>query len=358
MANLIDNDALDLGLTEAGWGQPGAVMNASIASFFVAQVNSTGNLEVYKSSDDGLSWSLDTTFIDSTSIKVFSFADSPRGDIFLAFSYATATDVYTIKVKKRDYSTGTWSEILSETALDCTTIPLKPFIAWNRYESNRLHVFWMEHASAGSSGDIYNKYSDNYGSSWTNGSSYPYSVSYGNFDYTIDSIDTSPTDGKVVVYHRIVGVSIPLSEQEFSSVGLVGSNTFLPNTLNRNHLGSSAVIDSSNNRWVLLYYYYATTGLYTLEVIDRTGTDDITIMSAGTPQIYSSNLAIGADTDGNIYVLYTKTADDKCYYRKYNLATTTWEAEVTLTTGEGLRPSCVQHQPSGSSRLLTTFYTN
>lgn len=357
MATLIDNDALDLGVVDSGYGQPGVVHNASLAAVFSAQVNSTGNLEIYKSTDDGISWTLDTTFTDSINIKMFSFADSPRGDIFVAFSYTTATDVYTIKVKKRAYDTGTWSEVLSETNLDCTNFPLKPLITWNRFESNRLHIFWISHASSTSSGDIYNQYSDNYGSSWTNGSSYPHSIVYGDNNYTIDSMDTSPTDGKVVVYHRLVIGGVPLAELEFSSVGLVGSNTFLPNGLNKNNKGSSAVIDSNNNRWVLLFYS-TVSAVYTLEVIDRSGSDDITIYTGASEYIYKGNLCIGRDTEDNIYVFYTKKSDDKCYYRKYNLATTTWEAETALTAGEGLRPACVQHQALGSSKLFTTFYTN
>ena len=362
MPNLIDNDALDIGTLLSGYGEPGIVQNDSIGLTFSAQVNSTGNLEVYKSSDEGVSWTLDTTFTDDTNMRMFSLATSVRGDIFVAFSYITdvVNDTYTIKVKKRDYITGVWSEVLNEIGRTSTTYPVKPLVTWNRFESNRLHLAWMEH-STGGNGSIFNIYSDDYGATWNSKFTNQKVIFLGDADYALDSIETNPIDGTLWTYSRLVETASTLLVYSFSSAGVWGGfSDNLPSATTRLHRGASSVTDSTGKRWTLLYYKYSSTDQYRLEVIDSSGTYDLTVLSvdSGSGLLLDGNVSIGCNSADDIYIFYTKLSDSKCYYRKFDAVGTAWGVETELTTGDGFRPACTKHKSSGSDRFITTFYTD
>ena len=336
MANLIDTDAKIINARIEGYGHP-SVIRTSGGRIYVGHVIAvSGDLEIHYSDNNGSSWTLNKTY-DSGSgngdIDMFSFAVSDQDDVFITYSYTTAPDVYTLKVQKRDYSLETWSEVLEVTNISHTTYKLAPKITWNRYESNRLHIFWRDVNT------VKNKYSDNYGSSWIDGTNWALAAT----TEPLYNIDSDPTNGEIYQWHKRTSNSGYI---KFSSVGV--KNGLNDISVRFTH-ALSGLIDSNGDRWFASY-----------RVDGATKRVDIYKNTVYTQNLYTGEcklgmVSIGRDGSDNIYVFYTKI-DEKTYYRKYDKETSTWESEITLTSGDGLRIGCEQHTLIDSNELHLSYY--
>ena len=356
MANLIDNDALIVNERVEGFGQS-SIIRITGGRIYVGHVNNSGDLEIHYSDNAGSSWTLDTTFNEAQNIDMFSFTVSDLDDVFLTYSFATAADVYTLKVKKRDHTAGTWSEILNETSLDSAGVILKPLITWNRKALlTRLHVFWLTHATGSSSVYIDNKYTNNYGTSWTSGTQFNYTLSSDQF--TVDTIDSLPSSGELYILMRKTNVHNIAVQWVYNSTGLRTGQKNTAELANRWQYGNSSAIDSNGDTWLINFSreYYA--GNYTLKVWKNETSLSLTILDSVSQTMIKGMLSIGIDGSDNVYIFYVKIADEKCYYRKYDAGTATWGTEIVVTTGDGKRIGCEQHSLIGSAKLHLSYYTD
>ena len=114
--------------------------------------------------------------------------------------------------------------------------------------------------------------------------------------------------------------------------------------------GGALAIDSSGNR--LRFIKFACGGDWFLDV--HKNTSRILRMQGYIAK--SGMLSLGIDGDYNVYIFYVKYSYEKCYMKKYNGST--WESEIAITTGDGLRPSCEQHSLLSASKLNFVFYTD
>jgi len=353
--NLIDNNARIINERVEGFSQP-AICETSTHRLYTAHITGLDTLEIHYSDDNGANWNLDKTFniISGTiSIGMFSFAVSDQDDIFLAYVLDEGSNYYTIKVKKRDYLTGDWSEILEETNIESVPIKTKPQLIWNRRaDLTRLHLFWID-TSDGSSIDIYNKYTDNYGNSWTNGGSYPYNTSTVN---VLASIDSNLNTGDIyILCYNSSSLGI-LKEGIFNSTGTETTFSNAGGVGNVDDKGASLAIDSSGNRWIVQYYIDDSTRYLK---VWKNNVQSVELMSSsGSDLILDGMTVLGIDASDNIFAFYTKEIDKKAYYRKHAQETSTWGSEIALTTGDGLRINCQKHSLIGSNKLHTVFYAD
>jgi len=358
MANLIDNDGKIITERAEGFGQP-SVVRVSGGRIYVGHINDNGDLEIHYSDTDGSSWTLDDTFSSGSGngdIDMFSFAVSDLDDVFVSYVFSTASDTYTIKIQKRDHTAGTWAEVLSEAGIVSDTTVLKPLLAWNRKPSlTTLHMFYMYKGVGAGSGTLGNKYSTNYGSSFSNGANKV--ITEGDFVYALDSIDTIASSGNVYITRRITDATTTARAMIYNETGTYQSDTYIHDGSNKNQYGISMAIDSMNNRWYL-WFGQPFGGNYMLKVMKNEITESLSIYNGGSQTYMKGAGMIAIDGSDNIYAIYIKLADEKAYYRKYDVGTDTWESEVALTTGDGLRVGFEQHSLVGSDKLHFTYYTD
>ena len=357
MPNLIDTDAKIIYEREDGFAEH-SVIRTSDGRIYIGHINTSGQLEIRYSDNGGTNWSLDTTFSPPSGegdIDMFSFAISDLDDVFLTYSFATDIDTYTLKVQKRDHSSETWSEVLSETSLVSTGIILKPLITWNRKSGlSRLHIFWLTHASGRSPVYINNKYTDNYGSSWTNGTQRTHATD--NYHYTIDSIDSNPLTSDIYLIVRLTNATFRGKMERWNYNGIFQSSADIVSSTNRNLFGHSLVIDNQGNRWIISFREGS--GTYYFQVYKNETTFSVDLITSGVSQTYKDMYCIGSDASDNIYAFYTKKSDDKAYYKKYDEETSTWSSEIALSSGDAFRIGCEQHSLVGNNKLHTSYYTD
>lgn len=357
MANLIDTDAKTIAERNEGFGHP-SICRVSGGRIYTAHILDSGNLEIHYSDDTGSSWTLDTTFSPNSgniNIDMFSFVISDLDDIFLTYCEDEGLDYYTLKVLKRDHISGTWSEILEENTIQNVGTILQPLINWNRYESNRLHIFWQRHLDAAGSWevDIYNKYSDNYGSSWTNGGDYPKVLEYNSDIQCTSDIDTDPVTGDVYILRYRTAAYIKLHQIKYNSIGTYQNNTDIGANL-RKHYGAKIVITDTGDIWIAKYgevsnWYDA--------IIYKNGVQSLVFGNVQfSDSIKRGMFALGLDGDNNIYLFFTKS-DDKAYYYKYDNDSSSWGSETSLTAGEGLRIGSEKFSLIVSDKLHVVYYT-
>jgi len=354
MSQQISSNELIQAESAFGFGQHRVVETTSNV-LFACQINSDNEIEVYTSSDEGSSWSIDTTFTGLTTPRKLSMCVSERGDIFLCF---TNNSKY-IVIKRKHYSTGVWSEVLNYQQDGMTNGHLVPaLITYNRY-INRLHVFWAMNNKAGDNSyyNINNKYSDDYGDNWSNG------TGYGSSSATVApalwSIASDPVDGNVLVQYTYGSSdwAVTTNTNEFTSAG-VRVNTWGGNKVQYSHYIGVAISPEGVS---YDFQFYVRSGYNDkLIVREHTGISSYTSRldeDLGGQNILSSGEGcIASDGSGNIFIFYTKKTDLKCYYRKYDKLTTSWTSETAVSSGEGRRPTSSEIILSafGKLRLLYT----
>ena len=320
MATQIDNDAKVFGERASGYAAPGVVRDSD-GRVYAAHYNESNQLEVHYSDDNGANWTLDTTFTESN-MDYLSMVVSENDDVFVAFCEGTTSPVNLV-IKKKDGVSSTWSEVLSESV---STDTQPPVLIYNRY-NNRLFLFWV------TSTVLYNKYSDDKGSTWSSNNSY---TSFG---------ATICTDGDYSTVDGYMGVWI--SHATYKQIIIWTPSGAFSTGVDANVPNGYGIFayDSSGNRYC---------GAGSTSFI-RVYLNGFNVWNG--PDVKLGHYSIGIDNDDNVYVFYTKT-DEKCYYRKYTNETDTWSSETALTTGDGLRPACEKHPIPLSTSLHLTYFSD
>lgn len=335
MAHLIDNDALLLGANVSDFGAR-HIVRLSEGEVRTIHINDSGNLEVHKSTDSGVNWTLMTTFTPvSGSLSYPSICKYDSVTFVVAWVEGSGTN-YDVKVQM--CASEVWTDILtwSFTDIGAITFPM-PAIIFNKTVSGRLHVFVPHHATTNYV-TIKNKYTDNFGGLWTDG------TNYGGGTRTaacpIHDIASRSDTGIVTIGYRNYD-STSYYFWHFTSVGVWSSQTTL--SMNGNSQGASCAYDSSN---ALRY-----------AVIDSFASTIRTWDNFFSSTYLSGMISLGIDGADNVYVFYTKTTEI-CYYKKWTKITATWGSEVQLTTGDGQRIKCEQNAIPSSPYLHLIYFSD
>ena len=350
MATLIDNDAKKLAQAgrEEGFGHPGLVRKEADGEIYSGHINVYGELEIEYSAD-GSSWTSDTTFSEATNIDQYSFAVSDQDDIYVAYSIETSTNVYTIKVKKKHYSTDIWTEINSVTSIDSEGVVVKPVLIVNKGSaSTRLHLFWGDRLSGVGHLDIYSQWTDDYGTGWTNGTSYPFATfSVGDYDHSLDS-GLATSDGNVYLFYHLPSLGWGIYRVTFSSAGSGSGDARVSSGSNHSFAGVACAADLADVKYTL---GYRNNGSFENVYLFR----ETTNYTCFTGIIVDGMLSVGIDGDDNVWCFYVKDSDKKAYYRKFD-GTLTFGTETALTTGNGYRVNSEQNSALTSTTMHTSYY--
>lgn len=329
MATQIDNDARVPAIRQSGYSRPG-VARTSTGRVYVGHYNDSNQLEIHYSDDNGQTWTLDTTFTESN-IDYLSLAISENDDVFVGFCEGTSNPT-NIVVKKKDGSTGVWSEVLSEAV---ASISQQPILLFNK-GNNCLYVFWALPGVG-----ISNKYTTDKGATWS---------------AVTDWADTSPSfllDGDIRPTDNLLAVLFCSNATNYTYVYLFNLDGTYNSRIHYNTVvsdyGGAFGFLSDGSFFVVKSYYGG------LRVIKNLNTS---ISTDPTGAIRAGHVALGVDNDDNVYIFYTKDSDEKCYYLKYNADTATWGPVTALTVGDGLRPACEKHPIPLSTDLHITYFSD
>jgi hypothetical protein len=347
MANQIDNDSKIISARVEGFGSP-SIVRVTGGRIYVAHIIDSGELEVHYSDTNGASWTLDETFTEASNIDMPCIVAYSDTDIALAYSFSTDTNVYTIKVKVRDNGAGTWSEVYNATSLDSNYI-IKPNLTVNKNLTSRLHLMFI--TNDGSTIDIRHDKTDDKGSSWAGITTKNLATgSTSSYYYRNYSLDSDPSSGDLYFfYHYSLGI---FYIDRFNSSGTYQSTISVSAG---SFIGGCGVVTSENRKWLVTL----TSGYLRIwETLLTSGTLSTSSLNISSIGVLSGNICCGVDGNDNLYVFYTKSADEKTYSRKYNADSAAWEDEVTLTSGDGLRVSCEQHILPGTEFIHYIFYSD
>jgi len=337
MAHLIDNDALLLGANVSDFGAR-HIVRLSEEEVRTIHINDSGNLEVHKSTDSGVNWTLMTTFTPvSGSLRYPSICKYDSVTFIVAWVEGSGTN-YDVKVQM--CASEVWTSILtwSFTDIGAITFPM-PAITFNKTVSGRLHIFVPHHATTNIV-TIKNKYTDNFGGLWTNGTDYAGGTRTA--ACSIHDIASRSDTGVVTIGFRNYD-STTYYFNHFTSVGVYSSTT--TKSINGSANGASFGYDSTNT---LRYVVLDNQSSGTMRVWDGT---------TWVPTCLDGMVALGIDGADNVYVFYTKTTEI-CYYKKWTKIGATWGSEVQLTTGDGQRIKCEQNAIPSSSYLHLVYFSD
>jgi hypothetical protein len=339
MSTQIDTDAKVQGENTNGFGQRQVISVGS--RLYAAHITETNDIEVHYSDTNGASWNLDMTFSGITNPLEISLCKSELDDLFLMYRQGTASPIHFI-IKKRDRTTGLWSEVRDESVSDSNTHGM---IVYNG-ANNRLFLMWTI-----SDGFVFKtRYSSDYGSSWSSGSGWSWGS--GPTPGPLWGIDTDNVTGNMYAF-----ADVPFFDPQTIILNGNGDRTGSEAVRPPNTYGGGLVIDSAGNRWQMSYF--ETGGSYFLRVNkNNDSTASLEVNYGVTDALKRGMFSIGADGLDNIYIFYVKESDGKCYYRKFDAASQIWGMETALTTGDGFRPSCEQHSLPSSDKLQIVFYTS
>ena len=344
MANLIDIDAQIFGENKSGFGQQ-HVKRLSNGDLYAVQINDASGIEIHKSVNNGTSWTIEQTYAAITSPKHLTLASTENDDLFLSY-IENASSPYNIVVKKRNFGTTAWSEVLSESVTTLSNAVPYAMLTFNGAVT-RLHLVWINN----NSGKLYNeRHTDDKGSTWST------VVDTGSSGFTFPvylfGVDTDINTGNIYLFLEY-GISVKHTAKLSSS----GAFDSIEGSITDQNDGACFAVDSSGNRYLLIYRFFSGTSIYTLELYKNT-VNIFTDNFSTTDTIFEGMLSMGIDGDDNIHIFYTKKSDNKCYTRKWDSIGSSMGSESAFTTGDGIRPSSEQRISSGSTKLNTIFYTS
>jgi len=335
MSSQIASDALYLTENTADFGCRHVVRD-STGKRYAIYVKDDEDLQIM-SSTDGTTWSSETSYTPTSGyIRFPSICVGKDDDIYVAYREGTGSD-YTVKVKAREHTGGTWSEILDwDITIFYTQFGPNPAITASKYLSDRIHVF-VAYQDSATSHIIQNKYTDNKGSAWTNGTDLTWAVASGEKDCYIWDIDTY-NNGNVIVIFRSYSTSY---KAIFNAIGASG----VKSATGGYNEGASLVVDYDDNlRYVTMLN---DTGLITWD------------SWATSETIRRGSVSMGLDGDGNVYVFYTSASNDKTYYYKWTRSTVTWDTSPTLlSSNKGDRVKCEQRALPTSTKLCVVYFSD
>lgn len=314
MSNLIDNDAKVITPGNYGYGHP-TVVSFDDGTLFAGHINDLGDLEIHKSINNGSSWTLDTTITPSTGIIYFNLCY--RHTVSLDELFVLYSDgINDYKVQKRTDG-GSWSLNYTWVFNYSNTKALLRFDRTNDYL--QIVGYHIDHMKS--------KYSTDGGSSWSDGlESGTLGILY---DFDLNS------NGDIIFSSEYVNIL------RYSKTGSYISNTA---GLGTGYKWKNLLVNSSNN-WLEIGYDSGTTQIEMAGLLIDTWIVEI------------NNLNVGLDGDDNIYVFYTKTSDEKTYYRKYDAGTSTWGSETLLVVVANNKFNCEKHSIPSDTKLNYMYYT-
>lgn len=354
MANQIDNDSKIQGENDLGYGQ-NHIVELSNGDLYAAHITDTNVIEVHKSVDSGLNWTLENSFTGLTSPQSLSMCKSENDDLFLGYTTgAIGSPVSTIE---RRNSAGTWTQVYSVNKghHSSQNLNLPGFLVTYSRTVNRLYLFYVTVDQFGNK-EVTNNYSDDKGDTWS-ASNVKGITGLSSTTWTIFNcvgLDTDPITGDVYLLWQYEGnAEAPTTLlSKWDSAGSVGSYTLMKQDT-ADYRAGALVIDSSGNRYYTVYKSNSTQQL----IVHKNETVSLTINLTGDD--YKRGMfTIGLDGQDNIYIFYVKESDSNTYYRKYNNSTDSWESEIQYTTSQGLRPKTQQHSEPGSGTLNIVYFVD
>jgi len=334
MANQIDTDAKVIAGDNYGFGHP-AICRLSNTVMLAAHINQSDELEIHKSIDNGLNWTLKKSLPNASGCFNFVVINPSRA----AIVYQKNNNEFEVWVDYGDAGEN-WSN-----KLDLTTGILSNNKALLLYDSNlgRLHIIWQ------GTSYFYGKYSDNNGVDWTIWTS-------SSLSDNLADVDINLSNNYIYVSH-FYGATTNNYYYWYDSFGTYKGNTGNLGTAGNTYYDKNLAIDSAGNRYFAYVRNNTSGGYEKLEIHRNEGSATILFYpGVGVPIIVKGSTSIGIDEDDNVYVYYTKTSDEKTYYRKYDAGTATWEAEVELIADANVRINTEKHVLAGSNKLHFCYY--
>ncbi len=316
---------------------------------FASQLNDVNALDVY--SFNGANWLLDKTYTD-VYMESPTMCKSELNDIFLAYKMSSASP-FTIKVKKRDHTSGIWTEVLSQSVTFTNAGGYStPLMVYNR-AINRLHLFWtqIDGTTGAYQRKICNKYSDDYGGSWSAINEYNYG-SPGAFAWFYGfAIDTHPLNGNIYVFVCAEGTGG--SVELFNYSGIRQSTNYTVTGITNLYDGEVAVSSAGD-----VYIASRTRNVAATHGVGvvKNGSGIGGGGSSGSDLWYYQSLGLGIDNSDNVYLFYQKRADGKAYWQMWNGST--WTSEAALTSGTGYRIAVEVHTYMSSTKINMCYFTS
>ena len=349
MAILIDTDALIQGESDPGYGQR-HVITMSDGTIFAAQINDSNEIEIHKSTSDGLTWSLDHTISGLSNPASLNLAKSNIDSLFVGYLTGSPGSIIT-HIEKRT-SGGAWSTVHNLDLGHGGSAPIPSFFIGVNRTSNRLYyVYGLGSDQFGNRDEFDTDYSDDEGATWPGGNFKVFSIGTSHNFMNISGVDTDPITGDIyVLWHmQYSTTNHRVQLDRWSSAGAWVSTI---KSWTVDYRAAGLVIDSSGNRYVGLYKFTSTQAFQvekneTLSLNDALGGDD-----------YKRGMFdIAVDGSDDIYVFYVKESDAKAYFKKYDSVGASWGTETVLTSTEGLRVKSEQISLPSSDKLRIIFFS-
>lgn len=334
MANQIATNSKVIGGTDEGFGHP-AICRLSTTVMLAAHINESDELELHKSINDGVAWTLKKTLSNASGcFNLISMTSTKAGLVYQKnsneFEVWVSTD-----------SGDTWTNKLDITSMMSDA---EARLIYN----GSLGRLYLTHRATTATSDYMVKYSDNDGASWTDG------VTLVSWIYNPVDIDINPINNYIyipvwfsTVYRNYIWI--------FDSVG---TQTSIPDygAVGNEYHDKNLAIDSTGN-WYFAYVRRYTSTSKEYLTVRKNGGSETDLYAPDTDNIIiKGSSSIGIDEDDNVFVYYTKTSDEKTYYRKYDAGTSTWEAEVELIAVANNRINTEKHVLALSNKLHFVYY--
>lgn len=335
MANQIDTDAKVMTGNDYGFGHP-AICRLSNTVMLAAHINQSDELEIHKSTNNGVNWTLKKTLSNATGcFNIIPMTSTKAGLVYQKnnneFEVWVTTDAGENWTDKLDMTT--------QISASDKSILL--------YDNNigRLHFIYMSTAGGG----ILGKYSNNDGDNWTNWAGSIIA------DGNLADADINLLNNYIYISY-FYGATSNNYYKHFNSIGTYVGTSGNLGFAGRTYHDKNLVIDSLGNRYFI--YVQRWDVFPNNEILYVRKNEGLGYILGGQVPNYiiKGSVSIGIDEDDNVYVFYTKTSDEKTYYRKYNAGITTWEVEVELIGVANNRINTEKHVLSGSNKLHFVYY--
>jgi hypothetical protein len=298
---------------------------------FAGHINDSGDLEIHKSIDYGSNWIIDTTITPSTGIEYFNLCKrdiSEGSEIFVLYSDGDTT----YKINKREIYE-TWA--LNHTISGITLNNRKALLRWDSV-NDYLQIWWC----GGASGYyVKSEYSTDGGDNWSAGANQGTNTN----NHQIVDFDIKSNGNVLLAMERTSDSGTDKDTWEFNKTGTKQSDNNYSGGQDDDNYYTNLIINSAGNYFKVHYDNSA---------------GEIQTFGIGGSQTWTisiDNLIAGIDGDDNIYVFYTKTSDNKTYYKKYNGSS--WSSESEAVGVANNKFNCEKHTLTSLEDLNFVYFT-